>query len=134
MNHLIDINDDDAADAERAACELAEIDAHDAELAAEDAAQPKAVHRFGDTWEAYDATQCRDDIADGDVLVIESEQVVGFLVEAWPVAITEAHGEFHRLTASVQEFKDGRYVASAERAAELAGELGFPMRQSVQTA
>jgi hypothetical protein len=100
--------------------------------AAEDAGL--SVHRFGDTWEAYDATQCRDDIADGDVLVIESEQVVGFLVEAWPVAITEAHGQFHRLTAPVGEFRDGRYAASAERATELAGELGFPVRQSAQTA
>ncbi|WP_326604279.1 hypothetical protein [Streptomyces sp. NBC_01800] len=100
--------------------------------AAEDAGLP--VHRFGDTWEAYDATQCRDDIADGHVLVIESEQVVGFLVDAWPVAITEEHGQFHGLTARVSEFREGRYLASAARAAELAGELGFPLRQPAQTA
>ncbi|MET7522581.1 hypothetical protein [Streptomyces sp900116325] len=114
-----DIQDDDAADAARAA---------------EDAAPLKAVHRFDDTIEAYDATQCRDDIRDGDVLVVESEKVVGFLVEAWPIAITEVSGEFHGLTAPVGEFKDGRYLASAERAIELAGELGFPVRQSAQTA
>ncbi|MGW3827819.1 hypothetical protein ACWEAF_37530 [Streptomyces sp. NPDC005071] len=104
----------------------------DAERAAEDAAPP--VHRFDDTSEAYDATQCRDDIRDGDVLVVESEKVVGFLVEAWPIAITEVSGEFHGLTVRVGEFRDGRYLASAERAIELAGELGFPVRQSAQTA
>ncbi|MET7495087.1 hypothetical protein [Streptomyces sp900116325] len=132
-----DIQDDDAADAARAADEQAEsgeIDAHDAELAAEDATPLKAVHRFDDTIEAYDATQCRDDIRDGDVLVVESEKVVGLLVEAWPIAITEVSGEFHGLTAPVGEFKDGRYIASAERAIKLAGELGFPVRQSAQTA
>lgn len=136
MNYT-DIQDDDAADAARAADELAEADAiaaNDAEIAAEDAAQLKPVHRFDDTTEAYDATQCRDGIRDGDVLVVESEKVVGFLVEAWPIAITEASGEFHGLTAPVGEFKEGRYIASAERATELAGELGFPVRQSAQTA
>ncbi|MFF0291042.1 hypothetical protein [Streptomyces sp. NPDC005262] len=136
MNY-IDIQDDDAADAARAADELAEadaIDANDAEIAAEDAALLGPVHRFDDTSEAYDATQCRDDIRDGDVLVVESEKVVGFLVEAWPIAITEVSGEFHGLTAPVGEFKDGRYLASAVRAIALAGELGFPVRQSAQTA
>jgi hypothetical protein len=54
------------------------------------------VHKFCSTGEAYDASQCDDAIKDGDVLVVADERVVGILVEAWPVAISEATGEFHR--------------------------------------
>ncbi|MFJ3248437.1 hypothetical protein [Streptomyces sp. NPDC086782] len=85
------------------------------------------VHRFTDTVEAYDATQCRDDIRDGDVLVVESERVVGFLDAAWPVAITEAHGEFHGLKTPAREHHDGRFTASAELAERIAAEHDFPL-------
>jgi len=90
------------------------------------ASLPK-VHRFTSTAEAYDATQCRDDIRDGDVLVVESERVVGFLDAAWPIAITEAHGEFHGLKIPAREHKDGRYAASADLAERIAAELAFPL-------
>lgn len=53
------------------------------------------VHIFETTGEAYDGSQCRDDISNGDVLAVPSEGVVGVLVEAWPVAITKEHGAFH---------------------------------------
>lgn len=53
------------------------------------------VHYFDSSGEAYDASQCYDNIHDGDVLVVKSEKVVGILVEAWPVAITPNFGEFH---------------------------------------
>ncbi|WP_127356476.1 hypothetical protein [Actinacidiphila soli] len=89
------------------------------------------VHRFDDTTEAYDATQCRDDIRDGDVLVIEREGVVGFLVSAWPVAVTALHGEFHGLTKPAQEYRGGRYVEAAEHAEQIARDLGFPLRADV---
>lgn len=56
-----------------------------------------AVHYFGFTGDAYDATQTDENIHDGDVLVVESEGVVGFLCKAWPVAITKARGAFHTL-------------------------------------
>lgn len=36
-----------------------------------------AAWAFFSTGEAYGACQCRDDIRDGDVLVVESEQVIG---------------------------------------------------------
>jgi hypothetical protein len=90
------------------------------------------VHRFYDTTEAYNQTQCRDDIRDGDVLVIEREGVVGFLHKAWPVAITVEHGELHTLTVPVREFQDGAYAASADRAEEVARELGFTVRPDHQ--
>lgn len=54
-----------------------------------------SVHTFGSTGEAYNASQCRDEIKDGDVLSVPSERVVGVLIGAWPTAISEAAGEFH---------------------------------------
>lgn len=55
------------------------------------------VHTFGSTGQAYDASQCRDDIRDGDVLHIPSEGVTGFLYKAWPVALTVTRGQLHTL-------------------------------------
>jgi len=54
------------------------------------------IHRFGSTAEAYDACQCDPDIKTGDVLIIAPEGVVG-IAGTWPVAVTQAHGEFHRV-------------------------------------
>lgn len=54
------------------------------------------THYFDSTKEAYDATQCRDDIKQGDALVIASENVVG-IAFTWPIAVTKNHGELHTL-------------------------------------
>jgi hypothetical protein len=85
------------------------------------------VHRFYSTSEAYDATQCRDHIKDGDVLVIEREQVVGFLRSAWPGAVTAAHGELHTFTADPRAIDDGKYAASVDLAEQIARQLGAPL-------
>lgn len=86
------------------------------------------VHRFNSTREAYDATQCRDHILDGDVLVIEREQVVGFLRGAWPGAITAMHGgELHTVTGDPRTIDDGKYAGSVDLAEQLARELGAPL-------
>ncbi len=53
------------------------------------------VHQHDDTGEVYDACQTDDDHEDGDVLLIEDEQVVG-LVGTWPCAITEKDGKLHQ--------------------------------------
>ncbi|WP_280273413.1 hypothetical protein [Nocardia wallacei] len=55
------------------------------------------VHIFASSDEAYDRSQCDDQIADGDILVIPSEGVAGWLDKAWPVAATRNVGAFHRL-------------------------------------
>ena len=55
-----------------------------------------AIHRFESTAEAYDACQCDDTIRTGDVLIVAPEGVVG-IAGTWPVAVTQAHGEFHRV-------------------------------------
>jgi hypothetical protein len=77
-------------------------------------ADEPSIHRFDNTGDAYDETQYRDDIRDGDVLVVESEGVVGILYEAWPTAVTSEAGHFHRLKdgATWEELEGGRYQAS----------------------
>lgn len=55
------------------------------------------VFTFDDSREAYDQSQVRDDIHDGDVLYIPSDTVAGFLMRAWPVAVSAKRGAFHRL-------------------------------------
>lgn len=46
---------------------------------------------------AYDETQTRDEIENGDTLI--AGDVVGFLCDAWPIAVTDASGQFHRVAA-----------------------------------
>jgi hypothetical protein len=87
--------------------------------AATDEPRLPAVHTFGTTGEAYDASQCRSDIKDGDILYVPAEGVVGFLDQAWPIAVTDKHGEFHATTTAWDEFEGGAYVASVAKAQEL---------------
>jgi hypothetical protein len=55
------------------------------------------VHRFpGNTSaEVYAFTQTSDAVKDGDVLVVPDEHVVGVLIGAWPVAVSDETGAFH---------------------------------------
>lgn len=91
------------------------------------------VHRFDDTDTAYDITQTEErvhrGIRDGDVLVVESEGVVGVLTNAWPVALTEAHGQFHLMSERylIREMNDGRFAASADVAERVAADLGLSL-------
>ena len=57
------------------------------------------VHYFDTSGEAYDASQTHDDISDGDVLVVESEQAVAILMKAWPTVYNDdaLPNEFHTL-------------------------------------
>lgn len=52
-------------------------------------------HYFPSTAQAYDACQCDDSIKKGDLLVIESEKVVG-IADTWPVAVTDERGSLHQ--------------------------------------
>ncbi|MFF4148434.1 hypothetical protein ACFY0A_46115 [Streptomyces sp. NPDC001698] len=84
------------------------------------------VHRFASTREAYDVSQCYDEITDGDVLVVEGEKAIAVLMGAWPVAITAGHGEFHSgAMESASSVSDGRYAGSVAVAKEVADELGL---------
>lgn len=54
------------------------------------------IHFFDSTGDAYDATQCDENIKNGDTLVIVDEKVVG-LADTWPVAVTKLAGHLHTL-------------------------------------
>jgi len=92
------------------------------------------IHIFGHSGDAYDATQCNEDIKNGDILLIPDEQVVG-LADTWPVAVTDEAGHLHTLKGSfetyVHEFgkNAGQRVFTDEQinlARALARGLGYP--------
>ncbi|NGO67864.1 hypothetical protein [Streptomyces boncukensis] len=111
---------------DRAASREAALRAEE-EAAAQEPARPEVAdpgtHTFDSSAEAYDASQCRDDIRDGDVLVVPSEGIVAILNRAWPAALTTAHGELHTLTAAADAIEGGRYKASVEAAMQAAARL-----------
>lgn len=82
------------------------------------------VHEFVTSGAAYNETQCNDAITDGDVLVIESEKVVGILYDvAWPVAITQAHGELGSFIAGFEP--DAKYADQIAKAVAIAEKRGW---------
>jgi hypothetical protein len=57
------------------------------------------IHTFYDSGDAYDATQCREDIKTGDTLLIPGDDsrtktIIG-LAWTWPLAITAETGHLH---------------------------------------
>ncbi|MGO4421686.1 hypothetical protein AB4Z54_24025 [Streptomyces sp. MCAF7] len=103
------------------------VEATDKARAAE-AAEPKVWH-FASSADAYAAAD-REEVADGDVLVVESERIVGFVVIIRPVAITEQHGAFNRyvnLGKPAREYAKGTWTRSVERAEQVAIELGYTL-------
>ncbi|MEV7205731.1 MULTISPECIES: hypothetical protein [unclassified Streptomyces] len=84
--------------------------------------------RYASTEEAYNASQCCAEIRNGDVLVVEAEAAVAFLYDAWPVAVTAAHGEFHGDgTAPTVEAARG---ASVRTAVDAAYAIGAPLARA----
>jgi hypothetical protein len=73
------------------------------------------VWHFDSTGDAYDATQCREEIKSGDILVIASEGVVG-IADTWPFAITEAHGHLHTVEGDPTTYRDGKFKDAIEHA------------------
>ncbi|MDQ0762042.1 hypothetical protein [Streptomyces canus] len=103
------------------------VDATDKARAAE-AAEPKVWH-FASSNDARTAAD-REEVADGDVLVVESERIVGFTVGVLPVAITEQHGAFNRyanLGKPAREYAEGSWTRSVERAEQVAIELDYAL-------
>lgn len=101
-----------------------------------------ATHIFRSTGDAYDACQCDESIKRGDVLVIESEGVIG-VADTWPIAVTVVNGNLHSLeegaTADAWALATAArhidYVATAKRlldgcaaALDEAMRRGFPLR------
>ncbi len=79
------------------------------------------IHFFDTTGDAYDCTQCMDEIKNGDILVVASEQAVG-LADTWPVAVTISAGAFHTLN-------DGVFTTYHHQYGENAGQPVFTQQQ-----
>lgn len=84
------------------------------------------IHHYETTVAAYAATQSDDQVREGDVLIIESEGVVG-LASTWPVAVTELSGELHHLEGAWPLAKLGFAKKSIDLARDAAKTLGFPL-------
>jgi hypothetical protein len=89
------------------------------------------VWTFYSTGEAYGAVQCRDEIRDGDVLVIEREQVIG-IGYTWPFALTEASGDLHTLLDRLnpRTWQGGKFAAGVVVAEQEAARMGVPLTRA----
>jgi hypothetical protein len=75
---------------------------------------------------AYDETQTNDAIESGDTLV--AGNVVGFLMDAWPIAVTVDAGQFHTCShADPEDLYTGSRMkpCAIAEAAQYASDNGF---------
>ena len=97
-----------------------------------------SVHTFDgmSSGQAYDWTQCNDEVRFGDVLIVPREGIVGIMVAAWPLAVTRSHGQFHQIDPAIgwdkaikawSEKDRVDYSASLATARDKATELGYPI-------
>lgn len=104
------------------------IDAVDTARAVDEDTKPKVWH-FASSVDARAAAD-QGQVKDRDILVIESERVVGFVVIIRPVAITDRCGAFQphsHLPKPAREFCKGDYASSVERAEQIAIDLGYAL-------
>ncbi|WP_406178068.1 hypothetical protein [Streptomyces canus] len=104
------------------------VDAVDKARAIAKEIEPKVWH-FASSADAYSAAD-RGQVGDRDILVVESEGVVGFVAIIRTVAITDRHGAFHpysHLPKPAREFCGGDYASSVEQAEQIAIDLGYAL-------
>ena len=107
------------------------------------------IHYLDDTGAAYDASNSGRawdvnsdnlvEVYNGDILVIESEGVVG-VADAYPVAVTKEAGNLHHLGAGNMEpaaamaggLEPRVTVESLERAIEVAEWFGFEVHDEMK--
>jgi hypothetical protein len=97
------------------------------------------MHKFSDTGTAYDCTQCgctfeggvETQVKNGDLLLIDTEQVVG-VTDTWPFVVTAAAGKLHSLAHGVAVPIELRkqYGPQILRAVGQAILRGWPVRQA----
>jgi hypothetical protein len=85
--------------------------------------------RYASTREAYDAAMSSDTVRNGDVLVVEAEAAVAFLWKSHPVAVTTAHGEFHRSDGDPREV-DASTGPAVRMAMDVAHLIGAPLARA----
>lgn len=89
-------------------------------------------HFFDSTEDAYDAAN-EGEVNQGDILVVADEGVVG-LAWAYPVAVTEQHGEFHHVEngSHADIFADAKFnPATVQVAIKVATDYGYPLAEWV---
>lgn len=98
----------------------------------------KTIHKCFSTGDAYDCSNCDDDFKIGDILVIPTESVIGF-VWAWPFAITIDHGALHYVDPKLDlqgwkdQFEDLHLTMDdVKQAVDLADKLGFAVLDVVR--
>lgn len=87
----------------------------------------RKTHYFDSSGDAYDETQCSDEIKNGDLLVIKAERIVA-IADTWPFAVTKEYGKLHTPTEGVDIDSDpifARWKDSIIEAKALMKELGF---------
>lgn len=96
------------------------------------------VHMFDYSEEAYDETQCNEQISIGDPLVIIDEKIVA-VADTWPFAVTKQHGHLHNvsdlkaLVASLESDKRKMELLTGMRnAVKIAKDLGFELNPFFQ--
>ncbi|MFJ5725827.1 hypothetical protein [Streptomyces sp. NPDC093149] len=106
----------------------------DGDTIAKKDAEPKAW-TFHSTADAYGACQVREEIRDGDVLVIEREQVIG-IAHTWPFALTEKRGDLHTLKTPLdpRTWEDGKHAPGVAVAEREAARMGVPLTRVDATA
>jgi hypothetical protein len=57
--------------------------------------------------EAYDETQCSDEIKDGDILLVQDG--VAVMVEAWPIMVVGESTVFHRAAPDFHALTNFKY-------------------------
>jgi hypothetical protein len=89
------------------------------------------IHQFFSTTEAYTTLEADSSIQDGDVLIVQSENVAGVLCEERPLAVTAERGAFHALAEGEtwRTFEHGRYAANAALALQLSRVLETSRRE-----
>lgn len=117
-----------------------------------------AYHYFTECGEAYDASQCDEEIATGDCLIIQDPEFRGVckgrdedgfrvyehadkpisltvvaLSWAWPIAVTVADGEMHGIEedtgAYARVIEDAKFTpAQIQAAVGMADKIGAPVR------
>ena len=84
------------------------------------------VHFFADSGEAYDHSQCSDEVKDGAVLVTPDSTAI--LCGAWPVVVCGKCEHFHALSEGMtwDRFESGKYLNSVYEAQRFARLFGIP--------
>lgn len=93
---------------------------------------PTRIYAFETSGDAYDATQTDERIANGDILLILTEKIVG-IAYTWPYAITANCGRLHAIDPKPGETLEelaGQFATTPEQlcfAIDLADALCFKL-------